>query len=266
MSDSFLIFDVGNSRIKASQVRGGKLGPLRAAFLDDQPGLQSLIEWPDACKECRAFISSVNPPASARLIEQLAGIGVPTSWHLLSNGELFRDGYLTCHPELANSTGVDRMLSSIAVQRRFPSQPAIVVDCGSAVTVNFTDATGCFQGGAILPGRRLMTQALSNGTAELPKIQVSVPRSPIGRNTLDAITAGIAFSIGGGVRRLVDEFCVATASPGPKVVLTGGDAAFVASLIGMATETFAAPAIPHSKARTQSDLTMANSAIRSKTT
>ena len=237
MSDSFLVFDVGNSRIKASQARDGKLGPLRAALLADESAFESLLNWPGFPANGQAFISSVNPPASNRLIERLKERGIQANWCLLSDGALFRDGYLRCHTDLAASTGVDRMLSSIAAQHRYPAQAVIVVDCGSAVTVNFTDATGCFQGGAILPGRRLMSQTLSHGTAELPRIEVAVPRAPIGRNTADAITSGVAHAIAGGVRQLIEEFRSVMNAKAAKVLVTGGDAPFVASMLGMTVET-----------------------------
>jgi len=73
--------------------------------------------------------------------------------------------------------GIDRLLNAVAANRRRPpGLAAVVIDAGSAVTVDLVDATGAFCGGAIFPGLRLMAQALHEHTALLPLVAVD-PRS-----------------------------------------------------------------------------------------
>src|SRR5205085_7856667 len=67
--------------------------------------------------------------------------------------------------------GIDRLFNAVAVNsRRRPNAAAVVVDAGSAVTVDLVDEHGVFRGGAILPGLRLMAQALHDYTALLPAV------------------------------------------------------------------------------------------------
>ena len=100
----------------------------------------------------------------------------------------------------------------------------ILVDCGTAATVDVVSPAGGFLGGAILPGPALMARALAEGTSRLPAVaaleQEAPPAMP-GRSTQEAIAAGIGWGIRGAIARLVDE---ARASTGAEadVILTGG--------------------------------------------
>ncbi|MFM8705521.1 MAG: type III pantothenate kinase, partial [Planctomycetia bacterium] len=104
-------------------------------------------------------------------------------------------------------------------------RPAIVVDCGTAATVDVVSPSGAFLGGAILPGPALMARALAEGTSKLPAVaalqeQEAPPAMP-GRSTHEAIAAGIGWGIRGAIARLVEE---ARGAVGAKadVILTGG--------------------------------------------
>src|SRR5262249_57902512 len=114
--------------------------------------------------------------------------------------------------------------------------PVIIVDAGSAVTVDLVDATHAFRGGAIFPGLRLMAQALHDYTALLPLIE-SKESNPIlpGTSTPDAMAAGIFWAVAGGVKALVRQLETRSremidpyhAAPEPRsaaVFLTGGGA------------------------------------------
>ena len=105
-----------------------------------------------------------------------------------------------------------------------PGRAAVIVDCGTAATVDMLAADGTFLGGAILPGPALMAKALADGTSKLPAVAAlerSAPPPMPGRSTHEAIAAGIGWGIQGAIGRIVDE---ARASLGPdaEVILTGG--------------------------------------------
>ena len=71
-----------------------------------------------------------------------------------------------------DKVGIDRLLNALAAIARVPpNTTAIVIDAGSAVTVDLVDATGTFGGGSIFPGLRLMAQALHSFTAQLPLVE-----------------------------------------------------------------------------------------------
>lgn len=125
------------------------------------------------------------------------------------------------HPE---KVGMDRLFDAVAANaRRDPKVPAMIIDAGSAVTVDAVDASGAFLGGAILPGMRLMSEALHEYTALLPRVKVpQFPPDWPGTSTESAIAAGVYWAVVGGARILLDRWSASLAEK-PCVFLTGGD-------------------------------------------
>jgi len=119
---------------------------------------------------------------------------------------------------------VDRLLDAVAANsRRRAGVPAVVIDAGSAITVDWVDATGAFAGGAILPGLRLMARVLHSYTALLPLLETIPSRPPLpGQSTLTAMQAGIFWAAAGGSRAIIEQLA-AQAGTRPDVFLTGGD-------------------------------------------
>ena len=133
------------------------------------------------------------------------------------------------HPE---RVGLDRLLGAVAANRlRLPGRVAITVDVGTAVTINLIDRSGVFNGGLILPGPRLMTESLRQGTAKLPAVDfggLPVPRASFpGRSTEDAIRNGVRFAVAGAVRQAFEA-----AAERPQLFVTGGNSHLIADLIG----------------------------------
>ncbi len=109
--------------------------------------------------------------------------------------------------------------------------PVIVAQAGTALTVDIVSRSGVFCGGAILPGLGLSLQLLAAGTASLPWLgNHSVSESPRlpGKNTLDAIAAGVHGSLVGGARFLVERYRSEPDWQDAIVVVTGGDGALLA--------------------------------------
>jgi type III pantothenate kinase len=129
---------------------------------------------------------------------------------------------------------MDRLVAAVAANRiRDPQRAAIVVDAGTAVTVDAIMADGSFQGGVILPGMRLVCRALAAGTDLLPLVEVSFsesPPEPIGRSTETAIRSGAFWGTVGAIRLLVSQFRQQLGDSA-QVFVTGGDASALASLI-----------------------------------
>jgi type III pantothenate kinase len=120
--------------------------------------------------------------------------------------------------------GVDRLLDAVAANsRRTEGTPAVVIDAGSAITVDLLDASGAFTGGAILPGMRLMAKALHDYTALLPLLPPPEQRPAVpGKDTPSAMEVGIFWAAAGGVLAVLAEyrsFCRSKI----EVFLTGGD-------------------------------------------
>lgn len=118
--------------------------------------------------------------------------------------------------------GDDRLLNAAAAYDTL-KQACIVIDAGTAVTVDFVDGDGTFHGGAIAPGGQLMLDALAERTAQLPELEVAIPVEPIGHNTNEAMLCGVYYGIRGMVRELIERYAE-IAGAFPTVVATGGNA------------------------------------------
>lgn len=118
--------------------------------------------------------------------------------------------------------GADRVCAAVGAFEEYRCH-TIIVDFGTAVTVNAVTGDGVFLGGAILPGAELMLSTLAENTGRLPRIGFSTPRRAVGCNTTSAIRSGVFHLLAGGVARIIDR--IRTEIGGDwLVVATGGGA------------------------------------------
>jgi type III pantothenate kinase len=122
--------------------------------------------------------------------------------------------------------GADRLANAVALAQMHGA-PGIVIDFGTAVTFDILSADQCYIGGVIAPGLRLMTDYLHERTALLPRVDLSEPTNAIGTSTKDAILAGAAIGYRGMVKGILEALRQELVSP--KIVATGGDAAWIVS-------------------------------------
>jgi len=129
--------------------------------------------------------------------------------------------------------GIDRILAARAAVtwkqlHGYPNSPIIVVQAGTALTVDLVDDHGVFQGGAILPGAGLALQYLAAGTDQLPWLPTesvhSLPTLP-GKNTEQAIAAGVHASLVGGAKYLIERY--RESLPKIPALISGGDGKLV---------------------------------------
>ena len=116
--------------------------------------------------------------------------------------------------------GADRLCAAYAAWR-LASGAVVVVDAGTAITVDGVRADGTFAGGAILAGPHLVSEALRRGTALLPAAPAALPVRVLGRTTDEALAAGVGYGLGGAVRALIARAAEELAEP-VRVVGTGG--------------------------------------------
>ena len=132
---------------------------------------------------------------------------------------------LTDNPK---EVGTDRIVNALAAVAMFGG-PCVVVDFGTATTFDAVSAKGEYLGGAIAPGIEVSVEALGARGAQLRRVELARPRSVIGRNTVEALQAGILYGFAGQVDGVVDRM-VAELSDEPEsvtVVATGGLAPLV---------------------------------------
>lgn len=123
--------------------------------------------------------------------------------------------------------GADRIVGSVAAYKLYGG-PCIVIDCGTATTFNVISGNGEFLGGAIGVGLKSSADALYTGTAKLPKIELAVPKSVIGKTTVANMQSGLVYGyvsmVEGIVARIHKEY-----GKKLKVIATGGLSEIVAS-------------------------------------
>lgn len=124
------------------------------------------------------------------------------------------------------TVGADRLANMAEAARRF-GKGALVADFGTAATFDLLDGRGCFAGGAIAPGLRMLSESLAAKTALLSAIAATPPKLFAGRNTREALRAGVVGGYAGLVRHLLRQL------PARRIVFTGGDARAVAKLAGV---------------------------------
>ena len=127
----------------------------------------------------------------------------------------------------ASTIGADRVANAIALAEFYPL-PALVIDCGTAITIEIVDEQRRFRGGAIAPGRSLMRRALNSGTAQLPSLPLySQIFDRPGCDTANSLRFGIDCGAIGMVRELLAQcrrqYAISSCC------LTGGDAEFFAA-------------------------------------
>jgi type III pantothenate kinase len=220
------VVDIGNSRIKWGRCTEERVGDIVSLPLNDPEIWQRQLDTWQPAAAARWCLAGVNPPRRDALVEWLRQrFEHVTVLHSASQ--------LSLHVALErpDAVGIDRLLDAVAANaRRAPGQPAIIVDAGSAVTVDWLDETGAFRGGAIAPGLRLMSQALNAYTALLPLVSITMPAPPLpGTATRPAIEAGLYWMCVGGINMLLARLCELSPATAPTVLLTGGDAPLLAS-------------------------------------
>jgi type III pantothenate kinase len=224
-NSQYLALDAGNTRIKFGLFEVQPDRPLPVCLshsfvMCGQPLPAKLID--DASKQGvpRPIISGSNPPEIARVADEW-----DPRWPALKLLEDRTRLGIRIDVEAPQRVGWDRLLNAIAALRiREPRQAAVIVDSGTAVTVDFVDAAGAFRGGAILPGIGMSARALHQYTALLPLIPApdvtaTIP-DPIGRNTIPAMRSGLYWGHVGAVRELVTR--MVAQAPGAMVIVTGG--------------------------------------------
>jgi len=250
--ETVLLADVGNSRIKFAAVvgAGGAPGGRRAGLPTirhrqeiDIRGLRTnlLRQWLALAAPGPAVIlvASVHDAAAAvlemALAEESATGRRPLRQRRIGHADL------PWPPVLAEPqrVGIDRLAAAAAAAVVKPAaEGAIIVDCGTAATVDMVAADGRFLGGAILPGPTLMARALAQGTSKLPEVRAlehfDPPPLP-GRNTREAIAAGIGWGMRGAIAELVARGRLVL-GPSAPVILTGGWSRAILPAVPGATE------------------------------
>ena len=119
--------------------------------------------------------------------------------------------------------GPDRIANAIAAAHLYPNRHVIVVDCGTATTVDVVRADRAFLGGIILPGLSISMDALAKHTARLPTVEIVRVTEVVGRSTTEGIQSGLYFGTKAAIHGLTRQIREQTLQGEPVMVVgTGG--------------------------------------------
>jgi type III pantothenate kinase len=224
-NDLLLALCVGNTRTRAGLFHNEDLVSVSAfSSAEADAGRESLVELLARSGGRPAVaVASVNDPAAKRLLAAAGEMVDPDRV-----GWIGREIPIPMRHDLddASTVGQDRWLTAYAAYSR-AKQACVVVDAGTAVTVDFVDGQGVFRGGVIAPGLTMMLDSLHRGTAALPLLPFAMPdaqRGPLGRDTAHAMRLGVLAMVRGLVRVQL-EACAEMYGAYPQVIATGGDMA-----------------------------------------
>ena len=223
MSFNLLAISVGNTRTRLGQFLGGKFNedatPENAPFSKLTDAIAQA--WAPLADKDDAIVmlASVNPPVAER-VEAFAKETLKAYKVLRVERDINIPIGRQLDPEAL--VGEDRLLNAAAAFDVL-KQAVVIVDCGTAITVDFVDGAGTFHGGAIAPGATMMLKALREHTAQLPEVTPARPAEVIGHNTIEAMRSGMYHGLRGMVKELTEQYAE-VAGTYPMIVVTGGDA------------------------------------------
>lgn len=171
-----------------------------------------------------AILSSVVPPLNEVIknaVKKITGIDCM----LVESG--MKTG-LNILMDTPKAVGSDLIVDAVAAMDEY-TLPLAIIDMGTATTISVVDTKGNYVGGIIHPGLRISLDTLSSKTAQLPQVNLDMPKKVIAKNTVDSMRSGILFGhagmMDGIISRMEEEL-----GENLNVVATGGLASFVAPL------------------------------------
>lgn len=222
-----LLFDLGHSRLKWAGWAQGRLHAPGAAVWRDEPPAEF----------CERVLADLVPPGRVAIAAVARGelllalqaalrarwgcaVSIPVA---TARCGAVRSGYRD-----PARLGFDRWAALIGAWTRSPGFAAVVVDCGSAVTVDGLRADGQHLGGVIFPGLAMMADAFYARTG-LGIQSADTDGDLAATSTADAVAAGARLAVLGGIERAVRVWCERL--PGAALWLTGGDAPALAPVL-----------------------------------
>lgn len=166
-----------------------------------------------------AIISSVVPPMTANMA---AAVSRLTGHKPLVVGPGLKTG-LNIKADVHNQLGSDIVASSVAAFSKY-STPVIVINLGTAITFSYL-SNNAYEGCAITPGVQIALEALSERAAQLPYIALDGVAAPLGRNTVDAMRAGVIYGNAGAIDRMIECMEEAAGASAQTIVATGDSSA-----------------------------------------
>lgn len=212
----FALFRAGKLRVRFgvdSVLRGGSLGKTLKSVLNGLKGIDEAVICsvvPDMTSILSAVIRS-ELGVTARVVGR--DVFVPVK-NLYKNPK---------------QVGQDRLVCAYAAAKIY-GKPAIIIDLGTAITLDAVSGKDEYLGGIIVPGIQITTETLFERTALLPLVKFEVPKTLIGRDTKTSILSGIYYGYGEMIKGLI-SLLKKKVSSRARVIITGGHAELMSKYI-----------------------------------
>ena len=206
-----LIIDLGNTRAKVAVYIGHELQEVK--YFDEPDPTQLLKPYLKSNDLRACIISSVSMPttpfreilADVQLVEFNPSTPLPITNRYMSPSTL----------------GADRLAVVVAAHGLYPGKDALIIDAGTAITYDFINKHGEYQGGGITAGVHMRFKALNAFTSRLPLVETRFPDFLIGRNSEESILTGVMNGIRAEMDGIVQEYKLLY--PDIITLFTGGD-------------------------------------------
>lgn len=223
-----VLLDIGNTRSKYCFCKTGLLVPIQA-IENDLLTSEFLTKHFASCK--KLVLASVSKSSYVNLISDWCKLN-DIGFHCITS-EREKNGVRNAY-EKPSSLGVDRWLVLLGAKVNFPNQNLLIIDAGTATTFDLLTANGQHKGGWILAGMNMLVSSVVENTAKLSVEQQAQASFAFGHNTSDNIYNAAWAATIGAVNLAISQ----SEQQGvfiDKVVLTGGNAHALASLLSVET-------------------------------
>lgn len=226
---NLIAVDIGNSNIRVGlfledelksvdSVPGGDQVKLTAALRTAWDSIAVSRSSKQGKRDGVIVVSSVKP-AWIELVRKIAGDELDEKILVIGDNIPLPMAMFVDEPL---KVGTDRVVAAAAAYA-VVEDVVVVVDFGTALTIDLVDQHGVFQGGVICPGLAMEAKALKDGTAQLPEVTVTRPASPYGKNTTDAINCGLYYAAIGTLEEVIRRYAEEIGR-WPQTILTGSAA------------------------------------------
>ena len=228
-----LAIDIGNTNIVLGCIRDDEIIFKARIATDrlrtsDQYGVEikNMLEAFGVSKEeiADCIISSVVPPVFNSVN---TGVQKVIGKKPMVVGPGLKTG-LNIHMDIPSQVGSDLIVAAVAALAEYPA-PLVLIDMGTATTIEVIEPDNVFEGGLIFPGMMVSLNSLTSNTAQLPGISLDKPRHVVGKNTVDCMRSGMMYGtaamLDGMIERIEEEL-----GHSATVVATGGLAQFITPL------------------------------------
>ena len=223
---AILAIDIGNTRTRLARVDRRKVSASTVLPTGEAPrideAMKTLYQQSEEKKPTPIVICSVVPHMTDHL-EEAARLALDAEPRIIGRNLPLP---LKLNLKDAQRVGCDRVVAAAMAFERIGKAVA-VASFGTAITIDCVNDDGAFLGGAILPGLQLSAKVLEEHTAQLPLVDLVPPETPWGRDTAEAISAGIVFGAAGALREIIERYA-AELGRWPELIVTGGDGPLMA--------------------------------------